>query len=914
MAVIGIDLGTSYCATSCKIDDEIEIIQLQGFPTLPSVVSVQASGKIAIGRTAKKNQAKNPQDTVVEVKRKMGIDAKVRLGKKEMLPQEISALILSEIKEQVENEIGEKVTGAVITCPAYFKEPQRNATKEAGQLAGLNVLRIINEPTAAAYAYGIANQEQDKQDKENLFLVYDLGGGTFDVTVVSMVSGNLEVIGTGGDPELGGGNFDDRIVDWMIEHLEKVDGYAATLTDERRNALRMRLKSYAEEAKIKLCGPPETTEYQFHLPAVDKLDGKPVPFHETLTMEIFEFLISDLITNSMKWINEAIKVPKEELHYTEANLTEILLVGGSTRVPLIKKVLIEHFKDTPVRGIESGINPDEIVAMGAGILASELDPDSDDVSDNSITDVTGHTLSVTVFDSNDNKEHLHPLVPKESAIPTSASHTFASSGNFSPQAKIRIYQGEGTELDPEKVTMVGEFLIEIDPIKESTPLEIGLDLDENAILIAHATNQLTEQQVKCELNYEGSTTMPTADVERRQKEFEAQKTENIGTTHNPLDGKEPQTAPTNTAPTPPQPETPPQTIPPAAPPTEDARSAMNPIIRALYDKAMANFDSIPKNKQMDAMRLVGDIETASKNRNNVAGMTHYKALKQLFEGIEPNQTITPHTIMDRVHFSVTSPSIMEPCGNYIIDVWAHLEQQRKIVIERAREEANSTDIRIKSKGPVKIERGTILSVRLAIQDVAVNPNEDKFVWEGEIGNAIFAVSIDSTIKEGPKTGFAYIYANGFQIALVSFIIQVGTGSHRQKPLPVKERMFNTAFISYASIDENDVLARIQGLRKPMPGLDIFFARKDINSGEKWQERLEHEIATRDIMYLFWSEAASKSKYVNWEWRRGLETRGIDFIDPFPLVSPEVIPPPKEIADTLHFGDWELAFLRTPPQR
>jgi len=623
MAVIGIDLGTTYCAASCKIDGEMEIVQLQGFPTLPSVVSVRASGKIVIGRTAKKNQARAPQDTVVEVKRLMGVDTKVRLGQVEKLPQEISALILSEIKAQVEDEIGEEVTGAVITCPAYFKEPQRNATKVAGQLAGLNVLRIINEPTAAAYAYGIA---AENKDIENLFLVYDLGGGTFDVTVVSMISGNLEVIGTGGDPELGGGNFDDRIVDWMMEHLEKVDGYAATLTDDKRTALRLRLKYYAEEAKIKLCGPPETTEYKFQLPAIDKMDGRPVSFQETLTMETFESLIRDLIVNSMKWIDESMRIPKEEHHYTEENLTEILLVGGSTRVPMIRRALQDRFPNTPVRGIESGIHPDEIVAMGAGILASEIDPDNDEVSENKIVDVTGHTLSVAIFDSNQNKEYLHPLVPKETPIPTSASHTFASSGNFTPQAKVRIYQGEGREINPENVTMVGEFLIDIDPIQEATPLEIGLDLDENTILLAHATNQLTGQQVKCELNWEDTMPFSAEEIKRRQKELEQQKKAKIGTTQNPLDGKEEQAVPA-------QPVQVATMATPAPSAVGDARSTMNPIVRALYDKAMANFDVIPDDKQMDAMQLVGDIETASKNGDNVSAMTYYKSLKDLLEGV-----------------------------------------------------------------------------------------------------------------------------------------------------------------------------------------------------------------------------------------------------------------------------------------
>jgi hypothetical protein len=273
----------------------------------------------------------------------------------------------------------------------------------------------------------------------------------------------------------------------------------------------------------------------------------------------------------------------------------------------------------------------------------------------------------------------------------------------------------------------------------------------------------------------------------------------------------------------------------------------------------------------------------------------------------------PPAVMDRVHFSVTSPPLMNPGASHIVDVWAHLEEQRAQVIERARQEAGRTDVRIKSKGPIKVERGTILTVRLQIQDVAVNPREDTIYWEGEIGNATFSVTVKPTAGAGPKSGTARIYASGFQVARVSFVIQVGAGPAKLDRLQAKERRIRSAFASYASADQDAVVVRVQAVRKALPGLDVFFARKDLRSGEKWQERLAHEIEVRDVMYLFWSQAASRSKWVDWEWRRGLRTRGIDFIDPFPLVSPEVVAPPKELADELHFGDWELAYMHILPE-
>ncbi|MEW6401482.1 MAG: Hsp70 family protein, partial [Chloroflexota bacterium] len=420
MAVIGIDLGTTYSAAARFIDGNTEIIPLEGNPTLPSVVSVLPSGKIAVGWTAKRNQAKNPQDTIVEVKRKMGKAVSVHLGQKELSPPEISALILKRIKEMAEDQLGEAIDGVVISCPAYFKDPQRAATSQAGELAGLKVLQIVNEPTAAAYAYGLG---QANDNQERLAMVYDLGGGTFDVTVIKMIGGNLEVIGTGGDPELGGGNFDDRIVDWMLERIrEKNPAYASSIgvNTEREQTLKMRLKSHAEEAKKKLCGPPILDEYNLQIAQLDQFEGQPVTFHEVLTRNEFEARIKDLLENSMKWLDEAMKVPKERFKYTENDITDVLLVGGSTRVPLVRQLLEHRYGKERLKGMEVGIDPDEIVARGASMVAAQANPYSTEVVETKLVDVTGHTLSVAVFEEAKGREILHPLIRKETPIPHSA--------------------------------------------------------------------------------------------------------------------------------------------------------------------------------------------------------------------------------------------------------------------------------------------------------------------------------------------------------------------------------------------------------------------------------------------------------------------------------------------------------------
>ena len=632
MAVIGIDLGTTYSAASIFRNNATEIIFLDGNPTLPSVVSVRKNGDIVVGHTAKRNQAKNPQDTIVEIKRKMGQSVQVRLGQKEFSPQEISAMILREIKEQAEAELGEEITGVVISCPAYFKDDARHAVKEAGELAGLQVLRVINEPTAAAYAYGrtIASEEGEK-----IYLVYDMGGGTFDVTVIRVTKGDLKVLGTGGDPFLGGGNFDDAIVKWIWDQLRQIPGYGETLPDydpikkpvfddPRLDALRLRLKADAEIAKIKLCGPPPVDQYKFQIAQVEMFEGKPVTFTGELTMETFESLIFDLVKNSFDCIDTAMQVPKEKYNYDEGDISAILLVGGSTRVPLVHRMILERFPEVEVRGLESGINPDEIVARGAGIVAADIDPDSDEIPvSGGIVDVTGHTLSVAAMNEQQN-EVLIPIIPKDTIIPTRAKHTFASQGNFQRQCKIRVFQGEASTPDEEDAKMIGEFLITIDPIQDPIPIDIGLDLNADGLLVAHATNRLNGHKEQCEINYEDSSQLPTEEIEKRKAMLEAYQKSGVGTTPNPLEQNE-KPQPSVAAAVSPQ---------PSQNAFVDPAQLMNPIMRSLYQKAINNFGKIAADKRTQVMMMVSEIEMAAKSGDQNKLMSYFDPLSQLLDGID----------------------------------------------------------------------------------------------------------------------------------------------------------------------------------------------------------------------------------------------------------------------------------------
>lgn len=647
MAVIGIDLGTTYCAVAQALgENQTEILLIDGNPTMPSVVGIKPNGKIAVGLAAKNNQGRNPQDTVLEVKRRMGKQEAVALGQKEFPPPEISAMMLSKIMEAAEEEMTEPVTGVVISCPAYFKDPQRQAIKQAAEIAKINLLNIINEPTAAAYAYGVSI---DPGEDENLFLVYDLGGGTFDVTVIKMAGNSLEVIGTGGDPELGGSNFDDQIVNWILELLRQVPGYGGTITEERERALRVRLKAEAEKAKIGLCGPPPQEAFQFQLTKVDSYDNKPVVFNETLTMAKFEELIGSLLDNSMQWIDKAFEVPKKKHNYTEDDITAVLLVGGSTRVPRIRKMLQEKFPNIDLKGVEAGINPDEVVARGAAIYAAQVDPESLEMVRTMLVDVTGHTLSVAAMDSQVGRELLQPLIPKETAIPTRASHQFGSAGNFQPRCNIRVYQGESEDPKSSEVTMIGEFLIDIEQRQESIPLMVGLELDKNAILTASCTDMHKGQHVSCTINYNDSAQISPEELKAKQAQFEAQMSAVVGATHNPLDGAAQPQAPAGGFAQQPMPPAgmppagmppagvPPAGMPPAGPaasPPMDATAMMNPIMRAAYNKAINSFGSVPADRHADLATLVAQIEQVALSGDTAKLMTLYGPLNQLLEGVD----------------------------------------------------------------------------------------------------------------------------------------------------------------------------------------------------------------------------------------------------------------------------------------
>ncbi len=831
MTICGIDLGTTYSAISFYDEsssrvDTINLNTANGSRTIRSVVYFPAPGSPpVVGDAAWNAYQRFPDRVVYGIKQTMGTAFKTPpIDGKEYTPPEITAEVLRVLAQDAIPYLGEPAQEVIITVPAYFGAAERAATLEAGHLAGLNVRELLPEPHAAALAFFV---EKIQDINKRYLLVYDLGGGTFDVTLIQTQTGNNDTNAIGltiktlckdGNAHLGGLLWDKALMELVAEKImrEHKINICADMTNEPI------LMDNCEKGKIIL------SQLQNVKIIADK-DRHTV----AVTRDEFEDCTRDLLTQTDLLLNNVLLEAESSYRITRDKI-DVLLAGGSTSMPMVKK-MIQKIMGKPA--IEYR-NPDLLVTIGAAYRGKILGDG-----------IIRRPLSQPEVGTTNTQFHKKETAQSDAIINLTTSEIIAI---FRDDLKMKVCDDRNA--------------IE-DSIKKQYPRYIKEERSFNPTDSNHARDWFK--------NVDLAKNQRQDMLDVLYKDFSLQA--DLILKNNIAGGK-----------------------------TLFTRDVLNGLKDLLLNQF--NMDSALADKL--ANRYVKDrgiiIDGALEKPEVPTDFTARGDIGKI--SLRWKMPVVPAVINDLVHFSVTSPQIVACGDNFLMDVWAHLEHQRQEVINRAREEAGGADIRIKSRGPIELARGNVLTVRPIIRGFSIEPLQDTILWEGEIGNATFTITVPENAKLGSHPGFCEIHLNGLKISSLHFIILVATNGGELSPINSHEVRHRRVFASYASEDRDAVLARIQGLLKGIPDLKVFLDVASLHSGVRWQDALKAEILKSDLMYLFWSRAARESEWVDMEWRLGYREKGIDFIDPVPLVSPMEVPPPSELAE-LHFNDWILAYMR-----